>query len=115
MRWLHRIDLGALQRPQRTPAPAIRIAAQDLQALVDLAPADAHPVLRVGHPAPHLALGRMGETWDRVEQIFEDRLTRVLGRLGVPNHDDLRELTQRIDALQAHLDELSRAQANPRS
>ena len=59
--------------------------------------------------------GRMVETWDKVEQIFEDRLTRVLGQLGVPGRDDLRELTQRIDALQAHLDELSRAQANPPS
>jgi poly(hydroxyalkanoate) granule-associated protein len=59
--------------------------------------------------------GRVVETWDRVEQIFEDRLTRVLGQLGVPNHEDLRELTQRIDALQARLDELGRAQESPRS
>ena len=59
--------------------------------------------------------GRMVETWDKVEQIFEDRLTRVLGQLGVPSRDDLRELTQRIDALQTHLNELSRAQASPRS
>ncbi len=61
------------------------------------------------------ARGRVVETWDRVEQIFEDRLTRVLGQLGVPNHEDLRELTQRIDALQARLDELGRAQESPRS
>ena len=59
--------------------------------------------------------GRMIETWDKLEQIFEDRLNRVLGRLGVPSSDDLRELTQRIEALQARLDELSRAQDNPRS
>jgi poly(hydroxyalkanoate) granule-associated protein len=59
--------------------------------------------------------GRMIETWDKLEQIFEDRLNRVLGRLGVPSSDDLRELTQRIEALQARLDKLSRAQDNPRS
>jgi poly(hydroxyalkanoate) granule-associated protein len=59
--------------------------------------------------------GRVIETWDKVEQIFEDRLNRVLGRLGVPSSDDLRDLTQRIDALQARLDELGRAQDNPRS
>jgi poly(hydroxyalkanoate) granule-associated protein len=57
--------------------------------------------------------GRMIETWDKLEQIFEDRLNRVLGRLGVPSSDDLRELTQRIDALQARLDELGRARDNP--
>ena len=59
--------------------------------------------------------GRVIETWDKVEQIFEDRLTRVLGQLGVPSREDLRELTQRIDALQAHLDYLGRSQKNPRS
>ena len=56
--------------------------------------------------------GRMVETWDKVEQIFEDRLTRVLGQLGVPSRDDLRELTQRVDTLQAHINELSRTQDN---
>ena len=59
--------------------------------------------------------GKVAETWDKVEQIFEDRLNRVLGRLGVPSSDDLQDLTQRIDALQARLDELGRAQDNPRS
>lgn len=59
--------------------------------------------------------GRVIETWDKVEQIFEDRLNQVLGRLGVPSSDDLQDLTQRIDALQARLDELGRAQDNPRS
>ena len=61
------------------------------------------------------ARGRVVETWDKVEQIFEDRLARVLGQLGIPSREDLRELTQRIDALQAQLDELGRAQDNPRS
>jgi poly(hydroxyalkanoate) granule-associated protein len=59
--------------------------------------------------------GRMIETWDKLEQIFEDRLNRVLGRLGVPSSDDLRELTQRIDTLQARLDELGRARDNPQA
>ncbi len=59
--------------------------------------------------------GRVVETWDKVEQIFEDRLARVLGQFGVPNRDDLRDVTQRIDALQARIDDLRRAQENPRS
>ncbi|MFO1424994.1 MAG: phasin family protein [Candidatus Competibacteraceae bacterium] len=61
------------------------------------------------------ARGRVVETWDKVEQIFEDRLARVLGQLGIPSREDLRELTQRIDALQAQLEELGRAQNPPRS
>jgi len=59
--------------------------------------------------------GRVTETWDRVEQIFEDRLTRVLGRFGVPNRDDVRDLTQRVDALQTRIDDLRRVRESPRS
>jgi poly(hydroxyalkanoate) granule-associated protein len=53
--------------------------------------------------------GKVADTWDKVEQIFEDRLARVLGQLGVPNHDDLQELIQRVDALQQHIDGLRKA------
>lgn len=55
---------------------------------------------------------KAADAWDKVEQLFEDRLLRVLGRLGVPGRDDLNELTQRIDALQRHVDGLSKAGEN---
>ena len=59
--------------------------------------------------------GKVADTWDKVEQIFEDRLARVLGRLGVPGRDDLRELTQRVDALQEHINGLREARENQQS
>ncbi len=43
---------------------------------------------------------KVADTWDKVEQLFEDRLTQVLSRLGVPNRDDLQKLTERVDQLQ---------------
>jgi poly(hydroxyalkanoate) granule-associated protein len=55
--------------------------------------------------------GKVADTWDKVEQIFEDRLARVLGQLGVPSHDDVRDLTRRIDALQVRIDEVRRARS----
>ena len=55
---------------------------------------------------------RMADTWDKVEQLFEDRLARVLGRLGVPGRDDLRELVQRVEALQRQIDDLGKARQN---
>ena len=58
---------------------------------------------------------RAAETWEQVEQIFEDRLARVLGRLGVPNHDDVRELTQRLDKVQAQLEAVRRDCETPRT
>lgn len=59
--------------------------------------------------------GKVADTWDKVEQIFEDRLARVLGRLGVPGRDDLRELTQRVDALQEHINGLRETRENRQS
>ena len=58
------------------------------------------------------ARGKATDAWDKVEQIFEDRLAQVLRRLGVPNRDDLLELTQRIDALNVQLDALRKARGN---
>lgn len=58
---------------------------------------------------------KVADTWDKVEQIFEDRLARALGQLGVPDREEVQELTQRIDALQARLDELRHTSESPRS
>ncbi len=48
------------------------------------------------------------DAWDKVERLFEDRLARVLGRLGIPGRDDLLELNRRVEALRARIDELRR-------
>ncbi|HEY6545647.1 MAG TPA: phasin family protein [Dokdonella sp.] len=42
---------------------------------------------------------RSQETWDKLEKVFEDRVARALGRLGIPGRDDLRTLTRRVEEL----------------
>jgi poly(hydroxyalkanoate) granule-associated protein len=42
--------------------------------------------------------------WDKLENIFEDRVSRALKKLGVPTHKD-------IDALSARIDEMNRSAA----
>ncbi len=42
---------------------------------------------------------RSQETWDKLEKVFEDRVSRALGRLGIPNHDELAKLSRRVDEL----------------
>lgn len=39
------------------------------------------------------------ENWDKLESIFEDRVARVLGRLGVPTADDVNKLSARVAKL----------------
>ena len=37
--------------------------------------------------------------WDKLENIFEDRVAKALSKLGVPSARDLEALTARVDAL----------------
>ena len=46
---------------------------------------------------------RATDTWDRLEKVFEDRVQRALTKLGVPDRDDLAELTRKVDTLTAEL------------
>lgn len=39
------------------------------------------------------------QSWDRLEQVFEDRVSRALTRLGVPSSREIDELVARVDAL----------------
>lgn len=42
---------------------------------------------------------RSQETWDKLEKVFEDRVSRALGRLGIPSHEELSTLTKRVEEL----------------
>lgn len=43
------------------------------------------------------------DTWDRMEKVFEDRVSQALNRLGVPTREDLTSLTKRVESLTAEL------------
>lgn len=45
--------------------------------------------------------------WDKLEQVFEERVARALSRLGVPTNKDIQQLTDRIEALSAAVQELT--------
>jgi poly(hydroxyalkanoate) granule-associated protein len=42
---------------------------------------------------------KAADTWDEMEQIFEDQVARLLLRLGVPTNEDIQELTERVEDL----------------
>ena len=47
------------------------------------------------------------ETWDKLEQVFEDRVARALNRLGVPTQRDVQSLAKRVEELTASVNSLS--------
>jgi poly(hydroxyalkanoate) granule-associated protein len=48
------------------------------------------------------------DNWDKLEGIFEDRVARVLGRLGVPTADDVNKLSKRVADLSKQVSAMSK-------
>ncbi|MFN7553368.1 MAG: phasin family protein [Pseudomonadota bacterium] len=42
---------------------------------------------------------RATDTWDRLEKVFEDRVSRALSKLGVPGRDEMQALIERVEDL----------------
>ncbi|HNC51287.1 MAG TPA: phasin family protein [Accumulibacter sp.] len=58
--------------------------------------------------------GKAAGTWDRLEQVFEDRVARALGSLGVPSKQDIDRLSKRVVDLSAAVQALTEGKAVPR-
>ncbi len=57
-----------------------------------------------------LVAGKAAGTWDRLEQVFEDRVARALSSLGVPTKKDIDKLSKRVAELTAVVQKLTEAQ-----
>lgn len=47
------------------------------------------------------------DNWDKLEGIFEDRVARVMGQLGVPTSDEITALTEQVEALSSQVAKLT--------
>ncbi|HRD49071.1 MAG: phasin family protein [Candidatus Competibacter sp.] len=43
--------------------------------------------------------GKANQQFDRLEELFQERVAQALNRLGVPTQDDIKELSKRVEAL----------------
>jgi poly(hydroxyalkanoate) granule-associated protein len=60
------------------------------------------------------AAARASGTWDKLEQVFEDRVARSLSRLGVPTKKDIETLSKRVAELTEVVQNLNGEKAAPR-
>ncbi|MEO8279196.1 MAG: phasin family protein [Ideonella sp.] len=51
---------------------------------------------------------KAGQHWDKLESIFEERVARSMGRLGVPTAREMAVLREQIDALSLEVARMSR-------
>lgn len=54
---------------------------------------------------------KAGNRWDKLENIFEDRVAKALGKLGVPSARDVSALAERIERLDQQVRALSAGSA----
>jgi poly(hydroxyalkanoate) granule-associated protein len=48
------------------------------------------------------------DTWDKLEESFEVRLASLLNRMGIPTHDDVADLSKRVEALNESVKDLNK-------
>lgn len=54
---------------------------------------------------------KAGQQWDKLESIFEQRVSKAMSRLGAPSQQDFEALCARVDALSEEVRRLSAAAA----
>ena len=59
------------------------------------------------------ATSKAAGAWDRLETVFEDRVGRAVGRLGVPTKADISKLTQRVEELTKQVQKMNAGRAAP--
>ena len=59
------------------------------------------------------ATSKAAGAWDRLETVFEDRVGRAVGRLGVPTKADITKLTQRVEELTKQVQKMNAGKAAP--
>jgi poly(hydroxyalkanoate) granule-associated protein len=63
--------------------------------------------------AAHQFNERATGQWDKLEHIFEDRVSKALSRLGIPNAQDMAALHERIASLEAQVGKKAKPASTP--
>jgi poly(hydroxyalkanoate) granule-associated protein len=59
------------------------------------------------------ATSKAAGAWDRLETVFEERVGRAVGRLGVPSKADIAALTARVEELTKQVQKMNGGKAAP--
>ena len=57
---------------------------------------------------------RTGETMDKMEKAFDERLNKALSKLGIPNKREVESLQQKVNELTAALEDMSTKVEKPK-
>jgi poly(hydroxyalkanoate) granule-associated protein len=109
--WL--AGLGAFSRAQREGAKVFESLVkqgEELQSRTRRAATETAAAARGAAAAKAKEMQEMaGGTWDKLEQVFEDRVAKALSKLGVYTQNDVQRLAARVDDLAAAVNKLIEA------
>ena len=109
--WL--AGLGAFSRAQREGAKVFESLVkqgEELQSRTRRAATETAAAARGAAAAKAKEMPEMaGGTWDKLEQVFEDRVAKALSKLGVYTQNDVQRLAARVDDLAAAVNKLIEA------
>lgn len=95
--WL--AGLGAFAKAQASGTKFQAEGAKIFEALVKEGEARQSFVRKVTGKKMAEAAAKASGTWDKLEQVFEDRVARSLSSLGVPTKKDIETLSKRVTEL----------------
>jgi poly(hydroxyalkanoate) granule-associated protein len=114
--WL--AGLGAFSRAQQEGMKVFEALVQQGERLQDRtrrAAQETAAAARGAASAKAREVGQMaGGTWDKLEQVFEERVARALAKLGVYTQNDVQRLAQRVDELSERVNRLINASRTER-
>src|SRR6185436_16371862 len=79
--------------------------------LRDRARGAADQALKTARAQADATLGQAQGQWDKLEQVFEDRVSRSLNRLGVLTNREVDDLSRQVRELNASVQSLMRTQS----
>jgi len=56
---------------------------------------------------------RATDSWDKLEKVFEGRVSKALEGLGVPSNDDIKTLSRRVEELSSMVKQLKGSESKP--
>ncbi|CAG0988220.1 hypothetical protein RHDC1_02232 [Rhodocyclaceae bacterium] len=109
--WL--AGLGAFAKAQARGTKFQAESARIFDALVREGEARQSFVRKVTGKKVAEAAAKASGTWDKLEQVFEDRVARSLSSLGVPTKKDIESLSKRVTELTEVVQGLNGGKAKP--
>ena len=111
--WL--AGLGAFSRARQDGDSVFNTLVEQGKGLRERARDAADQAVKTIRTQADATVGQAQGQWDKLEQVFEDRVSRSLNRLGVLTREEVDDLARQVQELNASVQQMLRAQGGAAS